>query len=97
MNKYFTSFRCFLHLFELATFEENVCSKKLEQTAVKKEQGYFEQKSYLKQKSSESLTIIDWHVMRAVYIASFKFSESKRFVQRLNKVEQKYIQEEQQI
>ena len=35
--------------------------------------------------------------MRAVYIASFKFSESKRFVQRLNKVEQKYIQEEQQI
>ena len=35
--------------------------------------------------------------MRAVYIASSKSSEPKRFVQRLNKVEQKYVQEEQQI
>ena len=37
----------------------------------------------------------NWNDNRAVYIAYPKSSESKRFVRRLNKVERKYIQEQQ--
>ena len=51
--------------------------------------------AHVKQKSSATLTVVSLHDKRAVYIASSKFSERKRFVRRLNKVEGKYIQEQQ--
>ena len=64
------------------------------QTAAKKECGHFRQRTSSK-KSSAILTVVGLNDKRAVYIASFKFSEPKRFVRRLNKVEGKYIQEQQ--
>ena len=64
------------------------------QAAGKKECGHFGQHTSSK-KSSATLTVISLHDKRAVYIASSKFSERKRFVRRLNKVEGKYIQEQQ--
>ena len=45
--------------------------------------------------SSATLTVVGLNDNRAVYIASSKFSEPKRFLRRLNKVEGKYIQEQQ--
>ena len=47
-----------------------------------------------KPKSIETLAVVGWNDNRVVYIASFKSFESKRFAQRVNKVEQKYIQEQ---
>ena len=64
------------------------------QTAAKKECGHFRQRTSSK-KSSATLTVVGLNDKRAVYIASFKFSEPKRFVRRLNRVEGKYIQEQQ--
>ena len=64
------------------------------QTAAKKECGHFRQRTSSK-KSSATLTVVGLNDNRAVYIASSKFSEPKRFVRRLNKVEGKYIQEQQ--
>ena len=60
----------------------------------KKECGHFEQSTSSK-KSSATLTVVGLNDIRAVYIASSKFSDPKRFVRRLNKVEGKYIQEQQ--
>ena len=54
---------------------------------------HFEQRTSSK-KSSANLTVVDWNDNRAVYIVSSKSFESKRFVQRLNKVERKYVQEQ---
>ena len=65
-----------------------------EQTAAKKKCGHFGQRTSSK-KSSATLTVVGLNDKRAVYIASFKFSEPKRFVRRLNRVEGKYIQEQQ--
>ena len=47
-----------------------------------------------KQKSSGNLAVVGLNDNRAVYIAS-KFSEPKRFVRLLNKVQGKYIQQKQ--
>ena len=63
-------------------------------TAAKKECGHFEQRSSSK-KCSATLTVVGLNNKRAVYIASSKFSEPKRFVRRLNKFGGKYIQEQQ--
>ena len=48
--------------------------------------GHFRQRTSSK-KSSATLTVIGLKSNRAVYIAFSKFSEPKRFVQHLNKVE----------
>ena len=56
--------------------------------------GHFRQRTSSK-KSSATLTVVGLNDNRAVYIASSKISEPKRFVRRLNKVEGKYIQEQQ--
>ena len=49
----------------------------------------------IKQKSSGNLAVVGLNDNRAVYIASSKFSEPKRFVRLLNKVQGKYIQQKQ--
>ena len=46
-------------------------------------------------KGRATLTVVDWNDNREVYIASSESSEPKRFVRRWNKVERKYIQEQQ--
>ena len=63
------------------------------QTVAKKERGHFKQRTS-KQKKQSNFDI-GWNDNRAVYLVSSKSSESKRFVRRLNKVETKYIQEQQ--
>ena len=45
-------------------------------------------------KNTATLTVVGLNDMRAIYIASSKFSEPKRFGPRLNKVDGKYIQEQ---
>ena len=42
-------------------------------------------------KNSATLTVVGLNDNRAVYIASSKFSDPKRFARRLNKVDGKYI------
>ena len=64
------------------------------QKTAKKECGHFGQCTSSK-KSSATLTVVGLNDNRAVYIASSKFSEPKRFVRHLNKVEGKYIQKQQ--
>ena len=65
------------------------------QTAAKKKRGHFKHRTSSK-KSSATLTVVDWNVITAVYIASNCLSsEHKRFVQRWNKVERKYMQVQQ--
>ena len=64
------------------------------QTAAKKECGHSGQHTSSK-KWSATLTVVGLNNKRAVYIASSKFSEPKRFVRRLNKFGGKYIQEQQ--
>ena len=59
-----------------------------------KECGHFEQSTSSK-KSSATLTVVGLNDIRAVYIASSKLSDPKRFVQHLNKVKEKYIQKQQ--
>ena len=49
----------------------------------------------INQKSSGNLAVVGLNDNRAVYIASSKFSEPKRFVRLLNKVQGKYIQQKQ--
>ena len=49
----------------------------------------------IKQKSSGNLAVVGLNDNRAVYIASSKFSEPKRFVRLLKKVQGKYIQQKQ--
>ena len=88
---------------ELTTFEQQVCSPKIGYTNAlelgtnsrkKKECDHFEQSTSSK-KGSATLTVIGLDNIRAPYSVSSKFSEPKRFVWRLNKVEGKYIQEQQ--
>ena len=64
-----------------------------EQTAAKKECGHFRQRKSSK-KNTATLTVVGLNDNRAIYIASSKFSEPKRFGPRLNKVDGKYIQEQ---
>ena len=65
------------------------------QTAAKKKRGHFKHRTSSK-KSSATLTVVDWNVITAVYIASNCLSsELKRFVSRWNKVERKYMQVQQ--
>ena len=52
---------------------------------------------HIKQKSSATLAVVDLNNIRAIYIDSSKFSEPRRVVLRLNKVERNYIQEKQPI
>ena len=56
--------------------------------------AYFEQRTSSK-KSSANLTVVGLNDNREVGIASSKFSEPKRFVWRLIKVEEKNIKEQQ--
>ena len=51
--------------------------------------------AHIKQKKQCNLAVVALNNNRVVHITSSKFSEPKRLVQRLNKVEGKYIQEEQ--
>ena len=60
----------------------------------KKECGHFGQRTSIK-KGSAALAVVGLNDNRVVYIASSKFSEPKRFVWHLKKVEGKYIQEQQ--
>ena len=63
-----------------------------------RECDHFEQRASIKKKkkrSSENLTVVGLSNNRAVYIASSKFFEPKRFVWHLNKVGGEYIQEQQ--
>ena len=60
------------------------------QTAAKMECEHFGQRTSSK-KSSANLSVVGTNGNRAVCIASSKFSEPKRFVRRLKKVEGKYI------
>ena len=81
---------------ELTTFEQitqmHYCWG---QTAVKKKEcGHFGQRTSIK-KGSAALAVVGLNDNRVVYIASSKFSEPKRFVWHLKKVEGKYIQEQQ--
>ena len=65
-----------------------------EQTAGKKKEcDHFEQRTSSK-KSSATLTVVCLNGNMVVYIASSKFSETKRFVRCLNKNEGNYIQEQ---
>ena len=59
----------------------------------KKECDHFEQRTSSK-KSSATLTVVCLNGNMVVYIASSKFSETKRFVRCLNKNEGNYIQEQ---
>ena len=62
-----------------------------------RECDHFEQRTSIKKKkkSCENLTVVGLSNNRAVYIASSKFFEPKRFVWHLNKVGGEYIQEQQ--
>ena len=60
----------------------------------KKEGGHFEQRISSK-KSNATLAVVGLNHKRTVYIAFAKFSEPKKFIRLLNKVEEKYIQEQQ--
>ena len=62
----------------------------------KKEHYHFEQRISSK-KGSTSLAVAGWKNNREVYIDFSESSESKRFVRRWNKVEKKYIQENNQV
>ena len=65
------------------------------QTAAKKKKRMWSLcTTSIKQKSSGNLAVVGLNNNRAVYIAS-KFSEPKRFVRLLNKVQGKYIQQKQ--
>ena len=65
-----------------------------EETAAKRKAcGHFEHRT-LSKKNRAILTVVCLNGNRVVYIASSKFSEPKRFVRRLNKVEGKCIQEQ---
>ena len=64
------------------------------QTAAKKECRHFGQGTSSK-KNSATLTMVGLNDNREVYIASSKFSEPKRFVRCMNKVEGKYIEKQQ--
>ena len=70
-----------------------MCSTKIAYTNVlllgtnsRKKSGHFGERTSSK-KGSATLTVIGLKSNRAVYIAFSKFSEPKRFVQHLNKVE----------
>ena len=81
---------------ELATFDQQVTQMHYfwGQTAAKKGMWTL-WTAHIMQKSGATLTAVGLHDNRVVYIASSKFSEPKRFVRRLNKVEGKHIQEQQ--
>ena len=87
---------------ESRTFEQQVCLAKkgyanavlLGKIAAKKECEHFRQRKSSK-KSRATLTVVGLNKNTALYIASSKFSERKRFVRRLNKIEGKHIQEQQ--
>ena len=66
------------------------------QTASKeKEDGGRKNRAHQAKKSSVNLTMVGLSSNRGVYPTSSKFSEAKKFVWRLNKVQGKYIQEQQ--
>ena len=104
MNNYFTSFRlgllCHLGVSNIratGVLNKNglrkstiIGHKQLQKKT--KELDHLEQNISSK-KSSATLTVVGCSCNRAVYIASSKSSEPKRFARRLNKVERKYIQD----
>ena len=91
MNNYFTSFRLGLlcHLGVSNIRATGVLNKNglRKSTIIGHKQ--------LQKKTKATLTVVGCSCNRAVYIASSKSSEPKRFARRLNKVERKYIQEQQ--
>ena len=83
---------------ESTTFEQQVCSAKIGYANAlllgthsrKKRYADTLDSAHQAKKNSATLTVVGLND-RAVYIASSKFSEPKRFVRRLKKVEGKYI------
>ena len=96
MNNYVTCFRLFTHLGVNNIWATGVLNKnRLRKCTIvgdkqlqKKECGHFGQRTPTK-KSSATLTV--------VYISSSKFSEPKRFVRRLNKIEGSILKNNNQI
>ena len=101
INNYFTSFRLPTHL-RVNKIRGTVVLNKIAwqmhyhwgQAAAKKEHYHFEQRTSGK-KSSVTLTVAGYDDNRAVYIAFSESCEPNRFVCCWNKVERKYIQEQQ--
>ena len=88
---------------ELTTFEQQVCSTKigyangllLGTNSRQKRNVETLESAHQAKKSSATLAVVRFNDNRPVYIVSSKFSEPKKFVLRLNKVKEKYIQEQQ--
>ena len=102
MNNYFTYFCVHTHL-----GVNNICTavglnknrlRKFtfvgDKQLQKKECGHFEQRISSKE-SNATLAVVGLNHKRTVYIAFAKFSEPKKFIRLLNKVEERYIQEQQ--
>ena len=85
---------------EFTKFEQQVCLTTQmhfhwEQTAAKKWNMTTLNSAHIKQKSSVILKVVSWNKSRVVYIASYESCEPKRLSRLCNKVERKYIQEQQ--
>ena len=99
MDNYFTSFRLLTHLGVNNIRAAGVLNKNMickctfigNKELLKKERGHFEQRTSSKKK----LCNFDLNDSSAVYIAFSESCEPKRFVWCGNKVERKYIQEQQ--
>ena len=95
MNNYVTCFRLLTHLGVNNIWADYANALLLgTNSRKKKECGHFGQRTSIK-KGSAALAVVGLNDNRVVYIASSKFSEPKRFVWHLKKVEGKYIQEQQ--
>ena len=105
MNNYFTSFHLLTHLrvnniWATSMFNKNrlrKCTLVWEKQPQKKKNVVILTRAHQVTESSRNLTVVGFNDNRAVCVASSKFSEPKRFVGCLNKVEGKYIQENNQI
>ena len=88
---------------ESTTFEQQVCSETigyanallLGTNSRKKRNVDTLDRAHQAKKNSATLTVVGLNDNREVYIASSKFSEPKRFVRCMNKVERKYIEKQQ--
>ena len=100
MNNYVTCFRLFTHLG--VNIWQQVCSTKtgyanalLLGTNSRKKGNVNALESAHQVKKQCNLKVVGLNDNKVVHIASSKFSEPKRFAQRLKKVEGKYFQEQQ--
>ena len=94
MNNCFTTFCLLTHLGVNSIRATVVLNKnRLRKCTVAKRTVATLKSAHQEKKSNANLTVVGWNDKRAVYMASSKSSEPKRFVRRLNKVETKYNQE----